>query len=189
MYLATLRSLSARCWSVCLLAGLFLSTMASAEDLAQGPTSRAKSNNACAKLGAACVTGQERLRAAEMGQWIADCNLHPQRSVCDETAELIQGTGKTSPLHCVGVMDAGPDRCMECETPSKNPDLSPISRANNACAKVGAAIVSNGERQFATEMGQWIADCNHHPTRSTCEDTVELIQAIGKKSPLNCAGG
>jgi hypothetical protein len=181
--------MSARCWSVCLLAGLFLSTVASAEDLAQGPTSRAKSNNACAKLGAAYVTGQERLRAAEMGQWIADCNLHPQRSVCDETAELIQGTGKTSPLHCVGVMDAGPDRCMECETPSKNPDLSPISRANNACAKVGAAIVSNGERQFATEMGQWIADCNHHPTRSTCEDTVELIQAIGKKSPLNCAGG
>jgi phosphonate transport system substrate-binding protein len=46
-----------------------------------------------------------------------------------------------------------------------------------------------GERQHAAEMGQWIADCNHHPTMSVCKDAVELIQGMGKKNPLNCVGG
>jgi len=182
MHLALIRAWTAGLY---LLATLLLPTMASAEDMSQAEARRAKSNNACAQLGAAYLTAQERQHAAEMGQWTADCNQNPQRSVCEDTAELIQGAGKTSPLHCVGVADAtGP-----APAPTINPNLSPIEKLNQACARIGGTFASNTERQHAAEMAQWVADCNRHPTRSTCDDTAELIQDMGKKSPLNCAGG
>src|SRR5580692_4852088 len=66
-------------------------------------------------------------RAAEMVQWIADCNHHPS-GVCEYTVELIQGTGKKSQLRSPPAVEnavdtARADILAQHGVAAKNPDL------------------------------------------------------------------
>ncbi|KWV45708.1 hypothetical protein AS156_23400 [Bradyrhizobium macuxiense] len=57
---------------------------------------------------------------------------------------------------------------------------------DNACANAGAVFVSNAEKQHADELPNWIRLCKAHPYRSTCRDTISIIESVTKTRPFSC---
>jgi hypothetical protein len=132
-------------------------------------------NLACARLAGAIAGNSEEVHRAEMSGWIRMCSAHPRQNECIETARLIKGQNKVSPLHC------GSDI-------KKNSDIagSFLPVFDRICANVTAAWLSHTENQHQVEVAGWVKTCNAHPAASVCKNADDLIDENRKVRPLNC---
>jgi hypothetical protein len=130
---------------------------------------------ACAKLVDVFAAKSEEVHRAEMPGWIRICSAHPKRSECVDTAYLIRGYNKASPLDCGSGI-------------RRNSDIASsfLPAFDQACAEVTAAWLSNTENQHQMEVAGWLKTCNAHPDVSVCKGADGLIYENRKVRPLNC---
>jgi hypothetical protein len=62
-----------------------------------------------------------------------------------------------------------------------------VARADNACANFAAAMISKTEHEYADQLSAWRDSCSTHPTRVTCEDTLDTVKTVrGNNMGLVC---
>ena len=150
-------------------------TASRADPLSPTEAKEAFFNLACTRLALTLAANLEDAHRIEIAGWARICSAHPRLSECIDTADLIRGQNKASPLSCGQAVKTGSDVAAAF-----------LPSFDQVCANVTTAWLSGTENLDQIEVAGWVKTCSAHPEVSVCTDANDLIDKNREARPLNC---